>query len=413
MRLRLNLFGVLTLALCGAAALGQNSERIEFRADRTTTEFLEGGVLKWYSGNVLARSGDLELRADEAVYDSRIGETRLYGESSLKDSVRTVWADTLIYYDKQREAFARGNVRGIERARSFRAGWMRYRRALRLLDGFGGVTVRDDSIHSSVTGLAMAFNDSTRNGFVVGMPSIVREDEQGSIITLTASDTVFVLHDERVARIWKDVAVAKDSMTAHSARAFYDDAAERITLLDSPVIRHIMHGTGEDDKIPIRITSEVTGDTIFVYLKNRALSAVRVTGNAIGTVVATDSTGGVYYRSVLESRHMRLDMADNQVSEVTAEGVANSYYMHAPTEKGKKMFVNVARGDTIWFFFTDGHISDMRIRGMSGGDAVGKYYEYEPVKKENKAEGEDENTKKTGKRKTGTNPLEIKENRER
>jgi hypothetical protein len=52
------------------------------------------------------------------------------------------------------------------------------------------------------------------------------------------------------------------------------------------------------------------------------------------------------------------------------------------------MFVNVARGDTIQFIFTDGRISDMLIRGMGGGDAVGKYYEYEVVKEDSlKKEG--------------------------
>ena len=380
MRLRLKLFAVLAAALCWVAALAQNGDRVEFRADRTSTEFIEGGVIKRYFGNVVARNGDLELRADEAVYDSRFSETRLYGGTRLMDSVRTVWADTLIYHDRQREVFARGNVRGIERARSFKAGWIRYRRMLRIIEGFGGVTVRDDSVRSTMTGLSMVFNDSTRNSLVTGMPRLVREDEQGSIITLTASDTIRVLRDERTAWIWKDVTVAKDSMTARSERAIFEDAAERITLFGSPVIRHIMHGAGDEDKIPIRIESEVTGDTVYVHLKDRALTAVRVAGNAVGAVVAVDSTGAIYYRSVLDSRHMRLDMANKQVNEMTAEGVANSYYMHAPTQKGRKMFVNMARGDTIRFFFTNGRISDMRIRGMGGGDAVGKYYEYETVK---------------------------------
>jgi hypothetical protein len=399
MRVRLKIAVLIAAIVMGIAAYAQNGDRIEFSADRTSTEFLEGGVVKRYEGNVVARSGDMELRSEEAVYDSRIEETRLWGSTSLKDSVRTIWADTLIYYNRQREAFARGHVHGIERARSFNAGWVRYRRMEHLLEGFGGVTVKDDSIRSSVTGLSMAFNDSTRDGLIIGMPSVVREDDKGSIITLTSADTVRVLNDKRTARVWNDVTVKKDSMIAHSASAFYEDTPEIITLFGLPVIRYIMHGTGDEDKTPIRIASEVTGDTVYVFLKKRELTGVQVSGNAVASTVATDSTGGIYYRSVLESRRMRLDMEGNQVTQVTAVGVANSYYMHAPTRNEKKMFANVARGDTIRFIFKDGRISDMRIRGMGGEDAVGKYYEYEVAKADSVKKKEAEPKGKKGKKK--------------
>jgi hypothetical protein len=373
------LLALVALTICGAAAIGQNRERIEFSADRTATEFIEGGVIKRYSGNVTARSEDLELRAQEAVYDSRVGITRLWGGTSLRDSVRTVWADTVVYDDRSEEATAIGNVRGIERARSFNASRVLYRRQKRIIDGYGGVTVHDDSLRSSITGLSMSFNDSTRDGYIAGMPSIIREDEKGSIITITSADTVFVLHTLRKARIWNHVKVTKDSMTAISETALYEDSLERITLLGSPAIRHIMHGTGDVDKTPIRITSEVTGDTIYVSIKNRTLSSVSVAGNAVGSAIASDSTGAVYYRSVLQSRRMRLDMNGSQISQITAEGIANSYYMHAPST-GNRLFVNTAEGDTIRFFFTDGRITNMRIRGMGGGEAMGKYLEYQPVK---------------------------------
>ena len=107
---------------------------------------------------------------------------------------------------------------------------------------------------------------------------------------------------------------------------------------------------------------------------------LKLEGNTAGTAVAVDSTGAVYYRSVLDSRRMTLDMAGNLMTAMTAEGAASSYYMHAPTPSGRKMFVNTARGDTIRFFFDGGRISNMRIFGAGSGDAAGKYYEYEPVK---------------------------------
>lgn len=402
MRMRLKIFIAGALILCAATVAGQNGDRIEFQADGTATEFIEGGVSKLYSGNVIARSADLELKADEATYNSVLKMTRLYGGSSLRDSVRILHADTLVYYDRRRVAVASGNVRGFERSRSILAGKVTYDRNRRLLTGTDGVTVYDDSIRSSMTGMRMVLNDSTRDGLVAGMPSLVRKDDKGSIITITGSDSIRVFHQERKAEIWSGVVVKKDSMTARAERALYDDGLERITLTGNPVIEHIMHGTGDEDKIPIRILSEVTGDTIFVFLKERVLTSMHVTGNAAGTTTATDSSGAVYYRSVLESRLVRMDMDGDQVSLVTAEGNASSYYMHAATKKGRKMFVNSTRGDTIRFFFEDGGISEMRIRGMSGADAVGKYFEYSPVTAEaDSVKDGDEQAEETRKREKG------------
>jgi lipopolysaccharide export system protein LptA len=395
MRLRLKGYILLTLLLCAATVKGQGGNRIEFSADSTLTEFIENGVIKRYVGNVAARSADLLLKADEAVYNSVQNVTRLFGRTMLQDSIRTLYSDSLIYYDKREEAIASGNVRGMERARSFRAGRIRYLRNSRLFFGSGGVTVREDSIRSSVTGMEMTFNDSTRNGLIIGMPSLVREDEKGSIITITSSDTVTVLHEQRIAEIGKNVVVKKDSMTATSERARYEDAVEKVTLFGNPVIEHIMHGKGDEDNIPLRIVSEVAGDTVFVFLKERKLVAVEVVGKATGVTVATDSIGAVYYRSILKSRNLRLDMTGDQVSKVVAIGSADSYYMHAATRTGRNQFVNTARGDTINFLFRNGSIADMQIRGGGSGESAGKYYEFETAKADSIKEQEKGQRKKS------------------
>jgi lipopolysaccharide export system protein LptA len=391
MRLSLKLFIVFSAILCAASVVGQGSggnkagksTEIFFEADQGETTLSDSTVIKWYKGHVRAWSADTELRADEAMYNSRLGETRLYGKTSLKDSIRTLNADTIIYYNQRREAFAIGHVKVTEKDRTLWAHEIWYRKNERLLIGTGGVTVRDDSLRSSITGMKMVYSDSTRNGLVIGMPSLVREDEKGSIITITASDTLEALKEKRTARLWNTVKVKKDSMTASAEKGVYEDLAEKITLLGKPNIQHVMHGLSDEDKFPIRITNEVTGDSIYIYLKNRALSSAVVIGSAVTTTVAVDSTtGALNYRSVLESRNIRLGMDGERISGVTAEGNADSYYMHDATKKDKDMFVNIARGDTIRFFFTEGRISNMLITGIGGGDAVGKYYKFSPAPKD-------------------------------
>jgi lipopolysaccharide export system protein LptA len=388
MRLSLKLFIVITSILCAVSVIGQGqsdnrtgkSSEIYFEADQGETNLNDSTVIKTYRGNVRAWNEDIELKADEATYNSNRGETRLYGHTSLKDSIRTLNADTILYFNHRREAFAIGNVKATEKGRTLWANEMWYRKNERLLIGSGGVKVRDDSLRSSITGMKMVYNDSTGNGLVIGMPSLVREDEKGSIITITASDTLEAMKEKRTAVLWNSVIVKKDSMTAKAEKGIYEDLKEKVILIGKPNILYSMHGESEDDKRPIRITNEVSGDSIFIYLKNRALSSADVIGPAITTTVAVDSaTNNLSYRSVLKSRIMKLIMNNERISGVVAEGNADSYYMHSATKKDKDMFVNIARGDTIQFYFVEGRISDMRITGIGGGDAVGKYYKFSPV----------------------------------
>ena len=377
--------------MCAVSVIGQGQggnqrgkgSEIFFEADQGETSLSDSTVIKTYRGNVRAWNNEVELKADEATYNSRLGETRLYGHTSLKDSIRTLNADTILYYNQRREAFAIGNVKATEKDRMLWAHDMWYRKNERLLIGSGGVTIRDDSLRSSITGLKMVYNDSTRNGLIIGMPSLVREDEKGSIITITCSDTLEALREKRTALLWNSVTVKKDSMTARSEKAKYEDLIEKITLLGKPNIQHSMHGTSDDDKAPIRITNEVSGDSIYIFLKNRALSSAEVIGSAVTITVAADSTtNALAYRSVLESRNMKLLMSGERISGVNAEGNADSYYMRGATKKDKDMVVNIARGDTIQFYFVEGRISNMRITGIGGGDAVGKYYKFSPVSKD-------------------------------
>ncbi len=138
-----------------------------------------------------------------------------------------------------------------------------------------------------------------------------------------------------------------------------------------------MFEEAQDALSELRAESYVTGDTIKVYLQERKVKSVDVVGNAFSRTVWTDSTDAVYARSILESAKMRLTMEDDLISMVTAVGTASSYYFWNPPEE-ETMFVNEATGDTLYFFYKNGRISQLRISGYGGGGAKGKYYEFSP-----------------------------------
>ncbi len=386
---KLIVFMVMSALLCVSAVIGQNDydnsgddSKSGLIFEAGSTEFknrTDGTFTKRYFNGVSAWTEDhsADLKSDAAFYDSRLGETRFYGSAAFRDSLRLFNADTLVYYERNDEVVAVGNVRVTEKDRTFWADQVRYEKNHRLVHAIGSVFVRDDSLRSSINGVEAVFNDSTNYGLIIGRPVLVREDAIGSIITITCEDTLEILSEDKIVRLWSNVEVIKDSLKAVSGRAVYHDSTEVVILTGTPEVHHVMYERHGDASSKLRAESYVTGDTIKVYLQERKVKSVDVVGNAFSRTVWTDSTDAVYARSILESAKMRLTMEDDLISMVTAVGTASSYYFWNPPEE-ETMFVNEATGDTLYFFYKNGRISQLRISGYGGGGAKGKYYEFSP-----------------------------------
>jgi|GEM_PF-6694770 lipopolysaccharide export system protein LptA len=387
---RLSAFLVLSVVLCTSAVMGQNDNNgaadedvsgLEFRSgskkfvraeDGTFTNSYLNGVEAW------TKNRDSELRADAAVYKSGPGETRFYGGAAFRDSTRHLNADTLIYYDSSEEVVAIGNVVVREIDRTFWADRVNYIKKENLITATGGVIVRDDSLRSSITGSEAVFNDSTDYGLITGNPVLEREDDDENVITISCSDSLEIIQNERTVRLWNDVVIVKDSLRAESRMAVYNDSTEVVDLEGDPKIWHVMSdGVGEDNS-KLTANSYAGGETISIRLSERKVSGVDILGNASSTTVWRDSTGAEYAKSILESMNMNLVMTDDLISGITAEGTASSYYFKDPSDTDD-LFVNEATGDTLYFFFDGGEVTQLRISGRGGGGAKGNYYEYSPV----------------------------------
>ncbi len=385
MNLRLTYFIVVTLLVWVTAVIGQDDDNrkngLSFLAGSTEFKNMpDGTIIKTYYNGVKAwtKNRDSDIESDVALFNSLLGETRFYGSASFRDSTRYLNADTLIYYDKSGEIIAIGNVLITEKDRTIRAERVRYEKKLRLVHVTDGVKIRDDSLRVTITGAKAVFNDSTNYGLIIGTPVLVKEDAKGSYITVSCEDTLEIVKEKRVVRLWNNVEFVQDSLKAFSGRAVYDDSSEVVILTDKPQVHHVMYEKNTDALSELRAESYITGDTIKISLRERKVNAVDVSGNATSSTVWTDSTDTVFSRNLLESAKMSLLMDGDYISTITAEGTASSYYFKNPAAD-EKMFVNEATGDTLRFYYTDGKITHLRISGYGGSGAKGKYYEFSPA----------------------------------
>lgn len=407
------LFTLITLSTGIAAVWGQNTtpeeeQRLQFEAGgKEFKRNLDDGtfVNRFYNG-VKTRHLDAVLTAEEGVYSSGPGEVYFFGNAAFEDSLRRLFADTLIYYENLHEAVAIGSVRVFEGDRSLIADRVLYQKDIRHIRAEGNVTVRDDSTHSAITGAVADFNDSTGYGFIVGSPFLEKIEDDGSIMTVTCSDTLEILKNERIIRLWNDVVAVmdsitltcsdtlfiddtakvvtlwknvvarQDSLTSTSGHARYIDSDNLLILSDRPAIRYAIDDTRSDAPSRLHTVSAVNGDTIRVIMRDKKIAGASIIKNAFSVTSSVDTTGTLYDRSIIESVDMTLEMENDFISRVTAGGTARSYYHRNYADKGR-MFVNEASGDTLTFFFDKGKIDEMKIFGYGGGLGKGKYFDYD------------------------------------
>jgi len=412
-------FGVLSMLVWAMGTAGQETETpsskkddsgLEYSAGSTVGRQLEdGSLVKIFSDSVVARHLDAFLKALEGRLESGPGLIRFSGGAMFRDSLRTLNADTLVYYEKTQFALAIGRVLISQGMRTVTADTVLYRKAEKIIEARGNVTIRDDSTRSYIRGEAAVFNDSTNIGYIVGNPYLERIDDEGVLMTVTASDTLELLEDEGIVRLWRnitatrdslvltcsdtleiyhkdnlvrlwsDVTAVQDSLTTRSKHAVFTSSDETLVLTGEPEIVYQSAGEREEALTALLTTSTVNGDSVVVFFRDQRVSGAEILGSALSVTVSEDSAGTIFDRSIIESRVMRLTMDGGVISQINAEGTAQSYYYRTATDTGD-MFVNNASGDTLTFIFDNGKIDEMKIFGFGGGLGKGMYYGYDEIR---------------------------------
>jgi len=356
-------------------------------------------VTAWHRGSV--------LKAREGIYHSGTGDISFYGETSFRDSLRQVFADTLLYNENSHEALALGNVRVIEGDRTLIADRLRYNKDMKFIIASGSVYINDDSTRAVLQGESAEFSDSTGVGYITGNPRLEKLDDNDMLMTVACEDTILFLENERIImlwnnvvavrdsmklscadtleireldnsiRLWNDVVATKDSLTAWSTFAAWNDSSETLVMSGEPKIEYRVNDSREGAPSALTTVNTVAGDTIRVSISERKIQGTTITGSVKSVTASTDSSGATYDKSVIESAVMRLVMEDDTISMISAEGTAQSYYYRNATAEESR-FVNSASGDTLSFFFDKGALSEMKIYGYGGSPGAGKYLNYEP-----------------------------------
>ena len=351
--------GVPARELVGNVRIRQESVRVS--CDRAL-QYLESGDVV-LTGNVVVVDDSVTMRAPRGIFHRKDRRAEAFDDVRLDDGKITLWARYGEYFVSERRAFFTSEVTARDTGSTLHADSLEYFRDARRSVATGAVTIRLKEDNVTITGRRVVHDANIQYTRVSLQPVLLQVDSLGSgrVDTLVVRSVVMEAYRDSVRRLIAidSVEIVRSDLAALAGRAVYFTEADSMTLRESPVV---WHGV-----------SQVNGDSINVYLRNRSLHLVQVTGHALA-ISRSDSLHADRFDQ-LTGEHMQMHFEDRILDRIDVETHAISvYHLY---EEGRPNGLNKTSGDRIAMKFSRGRILAITVMGGVEG-------QYHP---ENLAEG--------------------------
>jgi lipopolysaccharide export system protein LptA len=355
-------------------------------ADSLLGKVIEGENVRELIGNVRFRQGTVAVTCDRAMQYLRSNRASLDGNVSVRDDTLTMRGKRGMYYGAERAAEAFESVRLDDGTTVLTAGYGKYYVAEKRAYFRDTVTVRDSvstltcreltysrdqkrsvadgdvrirSSQENLTIFGQHLEDDKKSGF--SRMTIRPRVEQIDTSTVGRTDTMVVLsrimelHQDTVRRMIAidSVRMWRSELAATSGLAFFYTNLDSIILRIDPVVWY------EDD--------QVSGDSIFIKLKERRPQTVYVRGSAFAISISDTLHPSRFNQMTGETITMRF--AENKIQRIEVDQTATSlYYLYETVEDstGKRLEpngVNKTTGDHVIVEFVDGKSNKIRVIG--------------------------------------------------
>ncbi len=207
--------------------------------------------------------------------------------------------------------------------------------------------IRDQAMGDSLRRVGMAKADSIRKASAAASDSIRRARKEVAVVNIpTPTDSTL-----RYIKAFHHVRIFSDSLQAVSDSLFYSGKDSIFRLFQDPVA----WGSGN---------YQVTGDTMFVYTKNKKADRLYVFENAL----AINKVGPNFYNQI-KGTTINAFFKDGQMDFMRAKGSAESIYYVRDDNKAYTG-VNKAHADIIDMIFENKELNRVVLRNDAEGSMI-------------------------------------------
>lgn len=338
--------------LIGNVSISQESVRIN--CDHAI-QFLQTGIVQ-LDGNVVIRDESTTLRSPRAVYHRDERRAEAFDGVSLDDGKVRLTSRYGEYLVKQRQGFFRDDVTVVDSASVITADSLTYFRTTRRSIAVGRVRVVTDGDRLSITGGRLEHDQPLQFSRMTINPVLVQVDTGGGgpPDTLVVRSLVMEAYRDSARRLvaMDSVRMAGHDLGGRSGYAVFFSQADSMVLRRSPVVWY-QH-------------TQVSGDSMHIFLLHRKLHRVLVTGSAVAVSEGDSLHRGRFDQMVGETMHMTFEQHALRRIEVDTRAIG-LYHLYDDTASNG---LNKISGDRIVMQFNEGALRTIKI----AGGVEGQYY---------------------------------------
>lgn len=368
---------VLAMTAPGRAQSGDEKVIILQGADSLVGRVIDGQDARELIGNVRIAQGNVRIRCDRALQMIAAGTVELMGRVVVEDDSLTITAPHGFYYRDTRRAEASGDVRLTDGGQTLRAAYGEYLagprtaffhtevvawdsasilnadsawydRARRSTDARGRVVLHQRADRVTISGGRFEHDGVRLFSRMTESPVLVQVDTTGETVDtlVVRALTMESYRDSTRLMIARDsVTIVRRDLAGRAGLVEFHTAGDSILMRTAPVLWY------EE--------TQVTGDSTNIYLRDRALERILVTGNAFA--LSTSDSAFAERFDQLSGETLTMHFAAKRLARINVDVRATSLYF--VFEDSTANGVNRTSGDAIIMRFAGGQARFINVYG--------------------------------------------------
>ncbi|MDP2209487.1 MAG: OstA-like protein [Bacteroidota bacterium] len=331
--------------------------------DRAVQYFKTNEVV--LTGNVRVQDDTLVLNGKRGIYNGNDKTSEAFEGVHLEEGTRKLFADYGKYFITERRVLFRKNVFMQDTSSNLSCDELIYFRDEKRTIARKNVIISD--INNDVKTYSNYFESLGDYSFLLDQPRIVQIDttDEGTLDTLTIVSSEMHSYQDSLSRFIAigKVIMKRGDLSAECGNSVYYTDADSIILRDKPFVWY--------EK------TQVSGDSIFIKLKERKLEKIIVRGNAFA--ISLSDTNSQNRFDQMSGETITMTFFEGKINNILVDVTATSLYYLYETEVSaadttitvqKPNGINITSGDQITILFEEKKVEAIKI--ISGVE--GKYY---------------------------------------
>ncbi len=330
--------------LIGNVRIRQANVRV--RCDRAL-QMIEAGSIELI-GHVVLDDDSVTLTAPRGFYYRDTRRAEAFGAVRLTDGVSTLEAAYGEYWIEPRLAFFRTRVVAHDSASILNADSARYDRNRRYTEAFGRVVLfqKEDAI--TISGGRFIHDAVRQYSRMTDDPVLVQRDTSGGAVdTLVVRSRVMESFRDstRLLVATDSVEIVRRDLAGHAGTVTFHTRGDSVLMRTGPVLWY------ED--------TQVTGDSINLYMHARALDRISVMGNAFALSMSDSAFKDRFDQ--LSGESLTMQFTKKRLSRIDVDVRATSLYFVYDDSAANG--VNKTSGDRIVMRFAEGKAQTIHVHG--------------------------------------------------